>query len=98
MSEIFRVLKKDGFAILQVPISSKLKNTYENASIKDPATREEAFGQQDHVRIYGADYVERLKNVGFEIEVISNLANAYPKAGLNKKEKVFVCRKQSKQR
>lgn len=93
MSEIFRVLKKRGFAILQVPISYKLDKTYENPGIKDPKDREKAFGQSDHVRIYGLDYIDRLKNVGFEVEIISNLAETYPKKGLNGKEKLFVCHK-----
>ena len=93
MSEIFRVLKKDGFAILQVPISYKLAKTYEDPSIIDAKNREIAFGQRDHVRIYGRDYIDRLKEVGFKVEVISNLAARNPKYGLNNKEKVFVCRK-----
>ena len=93
MSEIFRVLKKGGFAILQVPISYKLKKTYEDPSITDEKNREIAFGQRDHVRIYGLDYIDRLKKVGFKVEIISNLAANNPKYGLNIKENVFVCRK-----
>ena len=93
MSEIFRVLKKGGFAILQVPISYKLDKTYEDSSITEPKAREESFGQSDHVRIYGSDYVNRLNSVGFDVEIISNLATKYPKFGLNNKEKLFICRK-----
>lgn len=93
MSEIFRVLKKGGFAILQVPISYKLDKTYENSNITDPKAREESFGQRDHVRIYGPDYVDRLKSVGFDVEIISNLAKSHPKFGLNNKEKLYICRK-----
>lgn len=94
MSEIYRVLKKGGFAILQVPISYKMDKTYEDFSIIESNAREEAFSQRDYVRIYGLDYFDRLKKVGFEIEVISNLADVYPKFGLNKKEKIFICHKQ----
>lgn len=94
MSEIFRVLKKGGFAILQVPISYKINKTYEDFSITDSKCREDAFGQCDHVRIYGPDYVDRLKSIGFNVDVISNLAETHPKAGLNKKENIFICRKQ----
>ena len=95
MSEIYRVLKKGGFAILQVPISYKLDKTYEDFSITERHAREEAFGQRDHVRIYGRDYFDRLKKVGFEIEIIPNLADIYSKFGLNKKEKVIICHKQA---
>ena len=36
--------------------------------------REEAFGQFDHLRIYGKDYVQKLKDVGFQVE-IKNFCN-----------------------
>ncbi len=93
MSEIFRVLRKGGFAILQVPISYKLDKTYENSNITEPKAREESFGQRDHVRIYGLDYVDRLKKVGFNVEIISNLATNNPKFALNENEKIYICRK-----
>lgn len=93
MSEIYRVLRKGGFAILQVPISYVTDKTYEDPSISDPAEREKVFGQRDHVRIYGLDYFDRLKKIGFEVEVVSDLATRYSKYGLNGKEKIFVCHK-----
>jgi len=46
---------------VQVPIDQNKKVTYEDFSITTPKGREEAFGQTDHVRIYGQDYVSRLK-------------------------------------
>jgi len=94
MTEIFRVLKKGGFAILQVPISNKIEKTFEDFSITEGRAREEFFGQCDHVRIYGSDYVDRLMTAGFKVDVISNLASRHPKSGLNSKEKIFVCHKQ----
>lgn len=93
MSEIYRVLRKGGFAILQVPISYITDKTYEDPSISDPAEREKVFGQCDHVRIYGLDYFDRLKKVGFEVEIVSDLATRYSKYGLNSKEKIFICHK-----
>ena len=65
MSELYRVLKKDGWAILQVPIDYKRETTYEDFSITTPEGRKTAFGQHDHVRRYGRDYKDRLKKVGF---------------------------------
>jgi len=56
MAELFRVLKSDGWAMLQVPISFHLAATDEDFSITDPMDRERAFGQNDHVRIYAMDY------------------------------------------
>src|SRR5579863_2750569 len=56
MREIYRTLKPGGWAILQVPISLTLETTYEDFSIVTEAGRERAFGQSDHVRLYGRDY------------------------------------------
>lgn len=71
MSEMYRTLKAGGWAILQVPISQTLKKTYEDFSITTVAGREEAFGQSDHVRIYGQDYVDRLAQAGFKVDVFN---------------------------
>lgn len=68
MSEVYRVLKKNGFAILQVPIDYKRVDTYEDASITDRKLREKIFGQYDHVRVYGLDYGNRLAKAGFEVD------------------------------
>lgn len=68
MQEMRRVLKPGGWAILQVPFFYPLKETtYEDKSITSPAEREIAFGQDDHVRMYGKDYAERLASSGFKV-------------------------------
>ncbi len=68
MRELFRVLNNDGWAILNVPITREA--TFEDSSIVDPKERLKAFGQEDHVRRYGPDYVERLRDSGFTVQVI----------------------------
>ena len=65
MRELHRVLKPGGFAILQSPLNKKFEKTYEDPSITDPKERRKAFGQEDHVRVYGRDYKERLEEAGF---------------------------------
>ncbi len=67
LSEIYRVLKKGGFAILLSPINSKRETTYEDKTITDPFEREKHFGQKDHVREFGLDYASVLKKEGIEI-------------------------------
>ncbi|MEQ9467638.1 MAG: class I SAM-dependent methyltransferase [Ekhidna sp.] len=68
LSEMRRVLKPGGWAILQVPFFYPLlKTTYEDKSIVDPKEREKAFGQDDHVRMYGEDYGTRLASSGFRV-------------------------------
>jgi SAM-dependent methyltransferase len=70
MSELFRVLKPGGKAILQVPLDAQRLKTYEDFNIQDPQERARIFGQYDHVRIYGLDYLDRLQAVGFEAALI----------------------------
>jgi len=68
MAEIYRVLKKGGFALLQVPTDYSKEETYEDPSITAPADREKHFRQKDHYRLYGRDYLSRLKEAGFNIK------------------------------
>lgn len=68
MRELRRVLKPDGWAMLLVPIMAD--ETFEDPSITDPKERLKYFGQEDHVRAYGPDFSGRLKEAGFEVEVV----------------------------
>ena len=67
MREICRALKPGGWAILQVP------DVWANQTDEDPnitaADARARFGQADHVRQYGWDYVDRLRAAGFEVQV-----------------------------
>jgi SAM-dependent methyltransferase len=67
MSEILRVMKPGAFAILLVPLYFERKTTYEDPSIVSPRERAKHFLQYDHKRLYGTDYPDRLKKVGFII-------------------------------
>ena len=71
MKEIYRVLKPGGWGIVQIPLFHPLEEaTYENSEIVSPAEREKAFGQRDHVRLYGKDYTNRLQSVGLQAEEV----------------------------
>ena len=69
MRELRRVLRPDGRAIVQVPMSFNLATTLEDLTIVDPATRERLYGQPDHVRLYGRDYLDRLAAAGFRVHI-----------------------------
>jgi SAM-dependent methyltransferase len=69
IQELGRVLKKSGWALIVVPIPRARANTFEDKSVTKPADRLRIYGQADHVRICGIDYVERLKNNGFMVTV-----------------------------
>ncbi len=73
MEELYRVLKKGGTLIAQVPLDENAETTFEDDSITDPAERTKIFGQYDHVRVYGKDYYTRLAQVGFNIEGVNFL-------------------------
>ena len=66
--EFFRVLKPDGWAILLVPITAD--RTFEDSFLHNPYEHSGTSRTRDHVRRYGADYVERLKEGGFKVRVI----------------------------
>ena len=68
MQEILRVLSKNGWAVLQVPLNEEFEITYEDHSITSPLERLKHFGQEDHVRIYGRDFYKRLEEAGFTVK------------------------------
>ena len=70
MKEIFRVLKKGGTAVLQVPLEQERMTTFEDDSITDQKKRTKIFGQYDHVRVYGIDFFKRLESVGFKTKKV----------------------------
>ena len=70
IKEVNRVLKKGGYCIFTIPQKDGLVKTYEDLSITNPAAREKAFGQPDHLRIYGSDFADTVKDAGFEVKVI----------------------------
>lgn len=67
MHELRRILRSDGWAILLVPITAD--HTFEDPAITDPKERLRLFGQDDHVRRYGPDYVDRLRDAGFDVQI-----------------------------
>jgi predicted SAM-dependent methyltransferase len=95
MKEIHRILKPDGFAILQVPIAD-MDKTFEDFTITDPNEREKVFGQNDHVRIYGRDYKDRLIKSGFNVKIdkfIDDLGEHNVKRFALLNESIYFCTK-----
>ena len=67
MQELYRVLKPGGMGIFQIPQDLSRAETFEDDSITDPKERARIFGQYDHVRVYGRDYFDKLRNIGFTV-------------------------------
>ncbi|MDC0248804.1 methyltransferase domain-containing protein [Flavobacteriaceae bacterium] len=97
MKELYRVLNKNGTAILQVPINQKSSKTFEDSSIVDKKQRIEKFGQYDHIRLYGLDYFKKLESFGFKVDPLKYskefTENEIIKYGLIKDEIIPVCKK-----
>ncbi len=97
MKELYRVLKKGGMGIFQIPQDLSREKTFEDNSITDKKERAKIFGQYDHVRIYGKDYFDKLRNIGFTVieedytkKISSELVDTYR---LAKGEIIPVCYK-----
>ena len=71
MSELYRVLKSGGWGIFQIPQDLKRDKTFEDNSITDKVERAKIFGQYDHVRIYGRDYFDKLRTIGFMVDEVN---------------------------
>ncbi len=74
MQELYRVLKKGGWGILQIPQDLNREQTFEDDSITGVKERARVFGQYDHVRIYGRDYFDKLEAIGFTVKAVDYTA------------------------
>lgn len=67
MQELYRIMKPGGMGIFQIPQDLNRETTFEDDSITDPKERARIFGQYDHVRVYGRDYFDKLRSIGFRV-------------------------------
>jgi len=97
MSELQRVLKPGGWAILQVPQNINMELTAEGTDDMTELEREAQFGHHDHQRLYGLDYGKKLEDVGFEVRVDDYAAELGPEAikryGFKVGEPIYYCTK-----
>lgn len=63
-------MKKGGFGVFQIPRDLSRDVTFEDNSITDKDERAKIFGQYDHVRVYGKDYFNKLRSVGFKVDEV----------------------------
>jgi SAM-dependent methyltransferase len=97
LSELRRVLSPDGWALLQVPLDETRHATDEDPAVTSRRARRRRFGQHDHVRTYGRDYVERLTRAGFvpELRRIGEIHAEHEivRHGLDRRETLHFCRR-----
>ena len=108
LKEINRVLNNGGIAVLSVPQRDNLEKTFEDNSIKEAKDREKAFGQWDHLRIFGDDFGTEVMQHGFQVleiswksfnDIISSkymLKNPIPSNDINatNNRRIYLCIKQ----
>jgi ubiquinone/menaquinone biosynthesis C-methylase UbiE len=100
LSEIYRVLKPGGHAVLQTPYSTVLTRTFEDPGIATENLRLELYGQEDHVRLYGIDFLEKLQAAGLKLKLYPHKGVA-PESeayyyGMNPKEDLILVEKPNK--
>lgn len=74
MQELYRVMKTGGYGIFQIPQDLNRETTFEDDSITDKKERAKIFGQYDHVRVYGRDYFDKLRSIGFKVDEVDYTA------------------------
>ena len=93
MSELFRLLKPGGLAVLSVPINASREQTYENPSATSPEQRFAHFSDVDHRRFYGLDFAERLVRAGFCVATFRVSPEDEVRYGLLRDEWLTIARK-----
>jgi SAM-dependent methyltransferase len=104
LRELARVVSDRGQVLILTPVSHKLEATIEDPAA-GPEERLRMFGQDDHVRVYGPDLVDRIEAAGltaatFDSGDVNEQTRA--RAGLDMgknpyglRNELFVCRRTS---
>jgi SAM-dependent methyltransferase len=90
LREIHRILQKGGKLVCSVPIVWGWETTYEDPTITSAHERELHFGQDDHVRFYGRDFVDRLREADFSVDEWSTQPRDCVTYSLQRGDKFFV--------
>ncbi len=96
MAEIRRVMRPDGWALITVPYNfDRLTEEEDPDDPYSPEEREMAFGQLDHVRYYGMDVIDRLREAGMSVasvELFDDLSADERALYRVERETIFFCR------
>lgn len=97
--ELSRVLRPGGWAVIMVPMDRSRSKTFEDPSVTDPEKRLKAFGQSDHVRIYGRDFIQRLRSGSWTVSELNYAEDLDPglrnRLALMKEEFIYTASRQS---
>ena len=93
LSEIRRILSPGGQMIAMVPLIEGWPKSYEDSARRLPDERAAHFGQPDHVRYYGSDFRDRIRQSGFSLNEFTAEGAESVRYRLNRGEKVFLATK-----
>jgi SAM-dependent methyltransferase len=95
MREVLRVLKPNGYAIFHDPINLNLPKSFSDASLTKEE-KQKLYHGHDQRWYYGADYADRLRTQGFEVENDTYAQQIDNKRyGILPNEKVYIARKKA---
>jgi len=96
--EIKRILKKTGILEITVPTDRNSETVYEDFNITTAKDRIKAFGQSDHLRIFGNDFENILSSAGFFVDIVdvnklpAEMVGVIGPANYDD-NRVYICRK-----
>lgn len=95
MREIYRVLRPNGYAIIQAAVNNSIPKTIETKDL-EAEERKRIAGSHQHIRRYGLDYKDQLSAAGFRVEISQYVRELDTKRyGLMADEDIYVCWKES---
>lgn len=94
LAEVLRVLKPGGSAIIQTPFSGGLERTWEDPGIVSDIARLQAYGQEDHARLFGRDIFREFASSGL-VPLVKTHRESLPefsgsRFGVNEDEPFFL--------
>jgi SAM-dependent methyltransferase len=99
ISEMLRVLKPNGIALIMTLINLNSQETYEDSNIILAKDKLNAYGEHNLERLHGMDFKERISRMGFNVEVIdyrekfSDTEQIKFSLGNGERELIFKCTK-----
>jgi SAM-dependent methyltransferase len=90
LGEIFRVLRPGGQLVALVPLVEGWQSTYEDPSITAPTDRAAHFARYDHLRLYGADFRDRITEAGFRLSEFTASPADCVRHNLTRGERIFL--------
>ncbi|MEM9049512.1 MAG: methyltransferase domain-containing protein [Pseudomonadota bacterium] len=93
LAEIYRVLAPGGRAILTVPQVLGWGETHEDLDL-EPDARMAYYTDRLHLRLYGADFADRVASFGFTVTYISAEEPEVTRHSLKRGERIYIAHKQ----